>query len=78
MRWSADEILAGAIVVVGMVAVMFMPLLFSAFADKEQRVSESCVRGHVYLRVRESDKAHPYVVPALDDDGKPVQCGGAL
>ncbi|GEB79749.1 hypothetical protein DDE01_11640 [Desulfovibrio desulfuricans] len=77
MRCSADEILAGAIVVAGMVAVMFMPLLFSAFADKEQRVNETCVRGHVYLRVSETGHK-PYVVPALDDDGKPLQCGGAL
>lgn len=61
-----------ACVVAGCVAVI------AFYTPPPQRVSETCVRGHVYLYVRESDKAHPYVVPALDDDGKPVQCGGAL
>lgn len=60
-----------ACLVMGCVAVI------AFYTPPPQRVSETCVRGHVYLYVYETGHK-PYVVPALDDDGKPVQCGGAL
>ena len=73
-----DGIEAAVFIVGGLVFFFGTLALVHSYLPQKQTINETCVRGHVYLYVRESDKAHPYVVPALDDDGKPLQCGGAL